>query len=69
MKVIATKGTKRVSKNVAGSGKSNTTVLVCGAANGSKMPPFIIFTGAYVWSTWIPKDDYPGTSYTAQKKG
>lgn len=69
VRVIAKKGTKRVSKNVAGSGKTNTTVLACGAADGTKMPPFIVFSGTYVWNTWIPKDDYPGTAYTAQKKG
>lgn len=69
VRVIAKKGTKRVSKNVAGSGKLNTTVLACGGADGTKMPPFIIFSGTYVWSTWIPENDYPGTVYTAQKKG
>ncbi|CAH2100758.1 unnamed protein product [Euphydryas editha] len=47
----------------------NTTVLACGAADGTKMPPFIIFSSTYVWSTWIPEDDYPGIAYTAQKKG
>lgn len=67
--MIAKKGTKRVSKNIAGSGKLNTTVLACGSADGAKMPPFIIFSGTYVWSTWIPQNDYPGTAYTAQKKG
>lgn len=69
VKHIASKGQKRVSKNIAGSGKKNTTVLACGNAHGNKLPPFIIFKGKYVWQSWIPDDDYPGTVYTAQKKG
>jgi len=50
VKVIAEKGKKRVSKNIAGSGKKNTTVMACGAANGDKLPPLIIYRGKYVWS-------------------
>lgn len=69
VKLIAPKGQKRVSKNIAGSGKKNSTVLACGNANGDKLPPFIIFKGKYVWQNWIPEHDYPGTVYTAQKKG
>ncbi|KAG5880838.1 hypothetical protein JTB14_027619 [Gonioctena quinquepunctata] len=67
--LVAPKGQKRVSKNIAGSGKKNTTVLACGNAKGEKLPPFMIFRGKYVWQSWIPEEDYPGTMYTAQHKG
>ncbi|KAJ8878888.1 hypothetical protein PR048_019487 [Dryococelus australis] len=63
VRVIAKKCNKRVSKNIAGTGTTNANVLACEAADGTKMPPFIIFSGTYVWSTWIPKDDYPGTAF------
>lgn len=69
VKVIAEKGKKRISKNITGSGKKNTTVMACGAANGFKLPPLIIFRGRYVRSSWFHKDAYPGTCYSAQKKG
>ncbi|KAG5876601.1 hypothetical protein JTB14_021568 [Gonioctena quinquepunctata] len=49
--LVAPKGQKRVSKNIAGSGKKNTTVLACGNAKGEKLPPFIIFRGKYVWQS------------------
>jgi hypothetical protein len=49
--------------------KKNTTVLACGNAGGVKLPAFIIFKGKYIWQSWIPKDDYPGTTYAAKKKG
>ncbi|KAG5878335.1 hypothetical protein JTB14_035262 [Gonioctena quinquepunctata] len=45
--LVAPKGQKRVSKNIAGSGKR-------------------IQLGKYVWQSWIPEEDYPGTMYTAQ---
>lgn len=69
VRVISQKGIKRVSRNIPGSGKSNTTVLACGAADGTKLPPFIIFTGKQLWSTWIPKNDYLGTGYASQANG
>lgn len=66
IKVVAEKGVKRISRNIAGSWKTNTTVLACGAADGTKLPPFIIFTGKQMWSTWIPEREYPGTCYSVQ---
>lgn len=69
MKIVAEKGVKRISRNIAGTGKTNTTVLACGAADGRKLPPFIIYTGKQMWSTWIPKHEYPGTCYAAQENG
>lgn len=69
VRVVAAKGVKRVSKNIAGSGKTNTTVLACGAADGKKLPPFIIFTGKQMWSSWIPEKEYEGTCYAVQENG
>ena len=69
MKIVAEKGVKRISRNIAGTGKTNTTVLACGAADGTKLPPFIIFTGKQMWSTWISEHEYPGKCYAVQENG
>ena len=54
-KIVAMIGAKRVSRNISGNNKTNTTVLTCGVAHGTKLPPFIIYTGKQMWSTWVPK--------------
>ena len=43
--VMAEIGQKRVSKNIAGTGKENTTVLAVANAAGQKMPPLIVYQG------------------------
>ncbi|KAF6209802.1 hypothetical protein GE061_015552 [Apolygus lucorum] len=40
-------------------------------ADGGKLPPLVIFKGAYVWDDWQPskEDVYPGLTYAATKNG
>lgn len=64
VKVVTEKGTKRVSKNVGCSGKNFVTVLASGTTNGKKMPLFIIFSGVYVWTTWVSRDDIQATYFS-----
>lgn len=68
-KIVAEKGVRQISRNIAGTGKTNTTVLACGVADGRKLPPFIIFTGKQLWFTWFAQHEYPGTTYAVQDKG
>ncbi|CAG9136187.1 unnamed protein product [Plutella xylostella] len=56
-------------RTTATAGKANTTVLIASNAAGGKGPPFIIYKGKYVWSEWTSEEAYPGTLYTATKKG
>lgn len=38
-KIVAEEGVKRISRNIAGTGKTNTTVLAAGAADGQNFRP------------------------------
>nr|CAD7427466.1 unnamed protein product [Timema monikensis] len=48
MKIVAEKSVRRFSRNIAGTGKTNTTVLACGETDGTKFLSFIIFTGTLI---------------------
>ncbi|CAH2016177.1 unnamed protein product, partial [Acanthoscelides obtectus] len=47
-----------------GSGRENTTVLACIGADGSVLPPLVVFKGAAVQPRWVSEKGYPGTRYT-----
>ena len=34
-----------------------------------KLPPYIIHRGKKLWSTWVPKNGFPGTRYNVTKSG
>ncbi|CAH2011006.1 unnamed protein product [Acanthoscelides obtectus] len=52
-----------------GSGRENTTVLACIGADGSVLPPLVVFTGAAVQPRWVSEKEYPGTRYTTSSNG
>lgn len=67
-KVVGLKGYPST-RTTSSAGKTNTTVLVAGNAAGGKGPPFIIFKGKHVWSSWTSEEAYPGTLYSATSNG
>lgn len=68
VKGIGEKGVA-LSRVAGGSGKENTTVLVCVSADGSKLPPLIVFKGGCVQSNWTSDKCFPGTLYAASQNG
>ncbi|XP_050505300.1 uncharacterized protein LOC126883682 [Diabrotica virgifera virgifera] len=65
---IGIKG-KTLSRVSGGSGRENTTVLACSAADGTILPPLIIFKGAAVQARWTSPAAYPGTLYATTRNG
>lgn len=66
---IGEKG-KPLNRISGGSGRENTTVLLCISANGNFLPPLIIFKGLTgVQPRWISEKCYPGTQYATSKNG
>jgi len=52
-----------------GSGRENTTVSACIAADGSTLPPLVVFKGAANQPRWMSEKAYPGTQYSASSNG
>lgn len=52
-----------------GSGRESTTVLACVSADGSYLPPFIVFKGLSVQARWVSEEVIPGTLFSASKNG
>lgn len=68
MHALGVKG-KALSRVSGGSGRESTTVLACVSADGSTLPPLIIFKGAAVQARWTSEDGFPGTLYACSANG
>ncbi|KAJ8914120.1 hypothetical protein NQ315_016196 [Exocentrus adspersus] len=68
LRAIGQKG-KPLSRVSGGSGRESTTVLACVGADGSVLPPLIVFKGAGVQARWVSDKAYPGTLYAVSKNG
>nr|XP_023014653.1 uncharacterized protein LOC111504352 [Leptinotarsa decemlineata] len=68
VRAIGEKG-KALSRVSGGSGRESTTVLACIAADGTYLPPFIVFKGGAVQARWTSEKAFPGTLYGASKNG
>lgn len=68
LRAIGEKG-KPLSRVSGGSGRESTTVLACVGADGSFLPPLIVFKGAGIQARWTSQQAYPGTLYTVSKNG
>lgn len=53
----------------SGSGRENTTILACGFADRTLMPPLIIHQSKCMWKNWMPAEAFNGTTYACSKKG
>lgn len=69
-KIVGQRGAPST-RTISGTGKQNTTVLMCCSATGEKAPPLIIFKGKHVWEQWTapPGTEFPNTTYAATSKG
>ncbi|KAJ8966379.1 hypothetical protein NQ314_003555 [Rhamnusium bicolor] len=68
VRAIGEKG-KCLSRVSGGSGRESTIVLACIAADGTFLPPFIIYKGAAVQARWISEKCFQGTLYGASNNG
>jgi len=66
LKAIGEKG-KTLNRVSGGSGRESISVLACISANGSFLPPFIVFKGGAVQARWTSENAYPGTLYSTSK--
>ncbi|GLV37575.1 hypothetical protein CBL_20387 [Carabus blaptoides fortunei] len=68
IKAIGERG-KPLSRVSGGPGRESASVLACVAADGSVLPPFIIFKGGAVQARWTSPKAYPGTVYSVSTNG
>lgn len=68
LKAIGEKG-KTLSRVSGGSGRESISVLAFISANGSFLPPFIVFKGDAVQARWTSENAFPGTLYSTSKNG
>ena len=61
-KVVARKGQKKVRYQTSGQ-KSQVTILACGSETSQIIPPFIIFAGKQISSSWT-QDEVSGSCFT-----
>ena len=51
-RVLARRGEKNVHETGGGSGREYITVLGCGSASGERLPPYVLYKGKNLWTTW-----------------
>ena len=51
-RVLASRGAKTVHETAGGSGRDYITVLGAGAADGVRLPPYIIYKGVNLYARW-----------------
>ena len=61
--VLARRGARVVYEVGGGSGREFVTVLGCGAADGTKLPPFVVYKAKNLWRRWT-KGGPAGTMYS-----
>ncbi|CAF1323967.1 unnamed protein product [Rotaria sp. Silwood1] len=52
-----------------GSGKANTTVLLTIGADGTCLPPYIIYKSLRLYDKWCPKNVIPGAVFNGTESG
>ena len=67
-KILARRGAKQVHEVGGGSGREHITVLGCGSASGERLPPYVVYKGKNLWTTWT-KGGPAGALYTVSESG
>ena len=66
--VLARKGSKWVHEVGGGSGRETITILGCGSAAGQRLPPYIVYKGKHLYSSWTTNGP-PGAHYSTNESG
>ena len=67
-RVLAKRGSRWVHDTAGGSGRSHTTVLGCGSASGVRLPPFVVYKGKNLYSSWT-RGGPAGAMYATSHSG
>ena len=67
-KTIGSVGKKTIHV-VCGANRENTTVLAVCCADGTALPPVVVFKGKHMQSTWKGTQEIPGTQYSVSENG
>ena len=67
-KILAKRGEKDIHHTLGGSRRNFITVLGAGCANGTSLPPFVVYKGENLWVRWM-KGGPCGCVYTVSDSG
>ena len=67
-KVLAKRGSRWVHDTAGGSGRSYTTIHGCGSASGVWLPPFVVYKGKNLYSSWT-RGGLAGAMYSTRTSG
>ena len=67
-KILAKRGEKNVHETGGGSGREYITVLGCGSASGQRLPPYVLYKGKNLWTSWT-KGGPCGTYFNVSDSG
>lgn len=66
-RVLVRRGVKHASRNMDFS-KNSTSVMFCAAANGTVLPPYIVYKSKNLYPEWV-QGGPPGAAYNRSKNG
>jgi hypothetical protein len=66
--VLAKRGSRWVPETGGGSGKESITVHICGSAAGEVLPPYIVYKGKHLYTSWTNHGP-PGARYSTSPSG
>ena len=67
-RVLARRGERNVHETGGVSGREYITVLGCGSASGERLPPYVLYKGKNLWTTWT-KGGPSGTYFNVSESG
>ena len=67
-KILAKQGKKEVHETMGGSGREYITIIACGCADGTRLPPYVVYKGKNHWARWM-KNGPAGCLYSVSDSG
>ena len=66
--ILSKRGEREVQETVGGSGREFITLLAAASADGTRLPPFIVYKAKHLWSRWT-KGGPNGVMYSVSDSG
>ena len=66
--IISKRGEKEVQETVGGSGREYITLLAAASADGTRLPPYVVYKAKHLWNRWM-KGGPSGTMYSVSDSG
>lgn len=67
-KILSRKGSRWIHETGGGAGRENITVHGCCSANGERLPPYIVYKGKNLYSSWT-ENGPAGAAYSTSESG